>query len=168
MPPDVPMLKFEMPHNAKAESKKCNKRYYRTAESKHLSHQFLTPKTVALPSSLRSVPSGLPMVIAKIQNDAEIHAATATPALKNGAARYTMINEKGLYLRSTSSLPDSTRSIFRWYLKAGEMKRMIEFGRSQVDRHRCNGVRSKRGTSINRVYNAARRQYRGSSNDSQT
>jgi hypothetical protein len=71
-------------------------KYHRVAESKYLSHQFLTPKTVALPSSLRSVPSGLPMMMAKIQNEADIHAAIATPRLKIGAARYTVINETGL------------------------------------------------------------------------
>ena len=148
MPRRPLLLKSETLHDAGRISKKW---YYRTAESKYLSHQFLTPKTVALPSSLLSVPSGLPMVIAKIQNDADTHAATATPALNTGAARYIMIIENGLYSRSNRPSLDSTRNIFRWCLKTGEMKRIIELGRSQVDRHRCNGVRSKTGISINTV-----------------
>ena len=61
--------------------------YHRTAESKYLSHQFLTARTVALPSSLRSVPSGFPMIMAKTQKDADTHAAIATPRLNIGAAR---------------------------------------------------------------------------------
>jgi hypothetical protein len=82
--------------NTAEEKQKMHDWYHRTAESKYLSHQFLTPKTVALPSSRRSVPSGFPMMIAKIQNEADTHTAAATPRLKTGAARYTAIKQSGL------------------------------------------------------------------------
>lgn len=50
----------------------------------HVCHHLQTPRTAARPSSLRSVPSGLPMTMVNTQKNAAVHANSNMAILKKG------------------------------------------------------------------------------------
>lgn len=54
------------------------------AFASHVRHHLQTPRTAARPSSLRSVPSGLPMTMEKIQKKAAVQAKRRMAMLRNG------------------------------------------------------------------------------------
>ena len=58
----------------------------------HVCHHLQTPRTAARPSSLRSVPSGLPMTMAKTQKNAAVHANSKIAMLKKGDSVNTKID----------------------------------------------------------------------------
>lgn len=55
-------------------------------------HHLQTPRTAARPSSLRSVPSGFPMTIAKTQKKAAVQAKRRMAILRKGEIRRTTID----------------------------------------------------------------------------
>ena len=73
---------------------------------KYFSHQFRTPITVARPSSRFSVPSGLPMMMAKSQNTAAIQEKNAIPRLTIGDAICTRTRAVGLKSKVWAFLTD--------------------------------------------------------------
>lgn len=66
------------------------------AFKRYFSHQFRIMRTVARPSSLFSVPSGLPMMRAKSQKTAAIQEKKATPRLSIGEMTWTRMRAVGL------------------------------------------------------------------------
>lgn len=52
-------------------------------------HHLQTPMTAARPSSLRSVPSGFPIIMVKTQKKAAVHASKRIAMLKNGESNRT-------------------------------------------------------------------------------
>lgn len=62
------------------------------AFANHVCHHLQTPKTAARPSSLRSVPSGLPITTAKTQKKAAVQAKRRMAILRKGEKRSTAID----------------------------------------------------------------------------
>lgn len=60
----------------------------------HICHHRQTPSTAARPSSLRSVPSGLPSTMAKIQKKAAVHTRRRNAMERSDESKRTAIKPK--------------------------------------------------------------------------
>jgi len=72
-------------------SNKLFQRDFLRALPNHICHHRQTPRTAARPSSLRSVPSGLPSTMANTQKDAAIHTVRSSTRDKSDDSRSTVI-----------------------------------------------------------------------------
>lgn len=90
------------------------------ALASHLRHQLPTPRTAARPSSLRSVPSGFPTIMANTQKKAAVHTASSKPRPRNGERRCTKIRALTEYESVNASGADRYGSFSCCLRRVGE------------------------------------------------
>jgi hypothetical protein len=102
----------------------------------HVRHHLQTPRTAVRPSSLRSVPSGLPRIMEKTQKNAAIHARRTIAILKKGDRTKTTIEVATPYTSLDSDTPDG------WSESGSGCIHWIEDDRSSTDGGRMQTSRS--------------------------
>lgn len=100
----------------------------------HVRHHLHTPRTAARPSSLRSVPSGFPITMAKTQNAAATQAKSIMARLKKGEIMRTIIDMPTEYkMLESTTVVGSSESGSAW-IHCVEEERLDMGGSMQTSR----------------------------------